>query len=214
VPTYSDGAAFAHSANFLKWIAPFVGKPVWGLEIGSHEGRSALWMMDNILTHPQSGLTCVDTWEGEEVQKAEGMDFALKERNFLDNTRAYRESGRLIVRKGDSARIVRILAKRYNFAYVDGSHVAPDVLIDAINVWNVLSPGGVMIFDDYLWARGGTVSKRNDEPLRGPRTHVNDEPCFSETHKPKLAIDAFLSVFRERIEVLDKGYQVAVRKVV
>ena len=194
MPTYSDGAPFAHSSNFLKWLAPFIGSPVWGLEIGSWEGRSALWLIENVLTHPQSRLTCVDTWQGEAMQKVEGMDFALKELNFLDNTRPYRESGRLIVRKGESAKIVRILVKRYSFAYIDGSHEAPDVLIDAVNVWNVLVPGGVMIFDDYEW--------HPEQNRRG------------ETHEPKVAIDAFLCVFRERIEILDKGYQVAVRKVV
>ena len=30
------------------------------VEIGSYEGRSALWMLENLLQHPQSRLHCVD----------------------------------------------------------------------------------------------------------------------------------------------------------
>ena len=34
--------------------------------------------------------------------------------------------------------------------YIDGSHLAKDVLSDAILSWKLLKPSGVMIFDDYL----------------------------------------------------------------
>jgi predicted O-methyltransferase YrrM len=32
------------------------------LEVGSYEGRSAVWLLSNILTHPTSRLYCVDTF--------------------------------------------------------------------------------------------------------------------------------------------------------
>ncbi len=190
MPTYSDGLPFAHGEHFKKWLAPFIGTTAWGLEVGSWEGRSALWLMENILTHPLSTLVCVDTWEGEAVQKAEKMDFALKERNFLANTSQYRAEYRLIVKKGDSAKILRTLpVERYSFAYIDGSHQAPDVLTDAVNAWALLKRDAVLIFDDYDWPSG-----------------------LGEVHEPKPAIDAFISIFRERIEILDRGYQLALRK--
>lgn len=34
------------------------------LEIGSYEGRSAVWLMENILTQENCTLTCIDTFEG------------------------------------------------------------------------------------------------------------------------------------------------------
>lgn len=38
---------------------------VQALEIGRYEGRSAHWLMSNILVHPGSTLlTCVDPWDG------------------------------------------------------------------------------------------------------------------------------------------------------
>ena len=96
----------------------------------------------------------------------------------------------LVVVKGDSARMVRQFGMHYySFAYVDGSHQAPDLLIDLVNVFLVLKRGGVCIVDDYLW-----------------------HPGLGVLHEPRLAIDAFLIVFDELIEVLDIGYQVAIRK--
>lgn len=35
--------------------------------------------------------------------------------------------------------------------YVDGSHYADDVLVDAIKGFEHLKIGGLMIFDDYFW---------------------------------------------------------------
>lgn len=39
----------------------------------------------------------------------------------------------------------------FDFYYVDGSHVAPDVMADAVLGWRLLKPGGIMVFDDYEW---------------------------------------------------------------
>ena len=35
--------------------------------------------------------------------------------------------------------------------YVDGSHRADDVMIDAIQGFAALKPGGILIFDDYTF---------------------------------------------------------------
>ena len=75
----------------------------------------------------------------------------------------------------------------FDFIYIDGSHIARDVLTDACVAWPMLNIGGVMCFDDYEWG----------EPI-------------PETHKPKLAIDAFINIFQEDLEVIHKGYQLIV----
>ena len=49
------------------------------LEVGTHEGRSALWTLDNVLTGRGSSITCVDKWEGLWMQKcAEERRFDLE----------------------------------------------------------------------------------------------------------------------------------------
>ena len=76
-----------------------------------------------------------------------------------------------------------------DIVYVDGSHRACDVLMDGVLAWRLLKPGGVMIFDDYLW-----------------------EPDFLPSRRPQMAIDLFLEMFVDQYTLLGKHYQVAIRK--
>ena len=43
-------------------LASFKGERVRALEIGSFEGRSTLWFVENVLTHEESTIVCVDTY--------------------------------------------------------------------------------------------------------------------------------------------------------
>jgi predicted O-methyltransferase YrrM len=95
---------------------------------------------------------------------------------------------------GYSKDVLRTLpANSYDFVYIDGSHVAMDVLTDAVLVWDLMKPGGTIIFDDYEWPGIPAGSL-------GP------------AHLPKTAVDAFLDVYEPYIDILHKGYQVIVRK--
>ena len=96
---------------------------------------------------------------------------------------------RVRIHVGRSADILRRLPAGYDFAYIDGSHAAADVLSDAVMVWPLLNPGDLMLFDDYEW------------PLR-------DLPI----ERPKMAIDAFMARFEGRYEIVHRGFQVALRK--
>ncbi len=78
----------------------------------------------------------------------------------------------------------------YDLVYIDGSHFAKDVMVDAVLAFEMLVDGGHIIFDDYEW------SKRLGAPFI-----------------PKTAIDAFLSVYEGRIRVLHKDWQVIVEKI-
>src|SRR5262245_48354584 len=46
--------------SFEKHLAHLRGIPCRALEIGTHEGRSATWMLENILTHPEARIDCID----------------------------------------------------------------------------------------------------------------------------------------------------------
>ena len=41
-------------------LASLKEQPGKALEVGSYQGMSSCWLLDNILTHPQSSLTCID----------------------------------------------------------------------------------------------------------------------------------------------------------
>ena len=62
----ADGFS-SHIPNWERWLRPLAGQPTQVLEIGSYEGRSAVWLLQEILTHPESRLTCVDIWDQEAV---------------------------------------------------------------------------------------------------------------------------------------------------
>ena len=78
---------------------------------------------------------------------------------------------------------------QFDFIYIDASHTAPDVLMDACVAWPLLKDEGVMVFDDYLWGEQRDV-----------------------LHRPKLAVDAFVNIFAEQLKPVHMGYQYIVRK--
>lgn len=100
------------------------------------------------------------------------------------------EAGKVILMKGSSEVELRKLPlASFDIIYVDASHLGKDVFVDAALSWGVLKKGGVLIFDDYGW----TIEPRLED-------------------RPKLAIDAFLTLFNKEIQRLEIGYQVIVAK--
>lgn len=162
------------------------------LEIGSFEGRSAVWIMENMM---QDGdiLYCVDTWAGGEEHGAEDMDAVWS--RFCRNTTLARKKHRdrhcENVRNTSYEALVSFARTKhsFDFLYIDGSHIAKDVLTDACMAWPLLNKGGIMVFDDYLWG--------------DPRDTL---------HRPKIAIDAFTNIFAEEMQHVHSGYQLIVRK--
>jgi len=177
---------------------PNEGKPRRFLEIGSFEGKSATWIIENMM-QPGDTLLCVDTWKGG-FEHAD-INMAEVERRFDHNIAvALNKSGmdpRCIRKiKEDSVyalayqmRWLPSPSHRFEFIYIDGSHQAPDVLTDAVMAWQLLAMGGIMIFDDYLWG--------------DPRLPLQ---------RPKFSIDAFMNIFGGEINVMHLGLQVVIKK--
>jgi tetratricopeptide (TPR) repeat protein/predicted O-methyltransferase YrrM len=138
------GYRFTHdwfTYNIPIWMSvlkPLAHYPqVRSLEVGSFEGMSACWLLDHILTHPTSSLTCVDHYF-QEI-----FEFNVAQTGARD---------RLIQLAGDSHAVLATLEPAaYDFIYVDGCHLAPHVQQDAALSWRLLKAGGIMIFDDYEW---------------------------------------------------------------
>lgn len=167
------------------------------LEIGSFEGRSMVWIAENMAAEG-SQIHCIDTWEGGEEHSEE--DMAAVEERFTENARrvnGYYGASRLVSKhKGTSVQhLAHWLVENpenhptFDFIYIDGSHIAKDVMTDACMAWPLLKKGGIMVFDDYMWGN--------------PRDIL---------HRPKPAIDAFINLFAEEADVVHLGYQAVVRK--
>ncbi len=163
-----------------KDLAGFKGREnLQMLEIGSFEGRSAIWFLSHVLTQPSSTITCIDPfWH------------RIIEIRFDHNIKVSGCSRRVNKLKGLSQQVLPLFReKSFDLVYIDGSHRAEDVRVDALLSWSILKPGGVAIFDDYLW-----------------------ELELPTEDRPQIAIDEFLNEFRSELEILHSGYQLIVRK--
>lgn len=158
------------------------------LEIGSYEGRSACWLLQNGLSD-EGELVCV-----EPFKDAKGFqDLDLLER-FEDNTFEAKKKGQYLkLYQTYSYNAIIGIVEEYgdllDFVYIDGHHASYSVLTDACMVWPMVRKGGVVLFDDYEW-----------------RVEPKEIDC------PKIGIDAFLKCFEGQYELLFKNYQVAVVK--
>ena len=159
-------------ASHLKHIS---GQPnIVGIEIGVLHGDCSVYCAEQIANGEGSIHYAVDIHE---------TDY------FKNNTSPYKN---IIFKKGFSYDVLRHFPND-NFAdyiLIDGSHLAIDVLADAVLSWKLLKDGGILIFDDYGWG-----------------IHTTDEK-----QKPKLGIDAFLSAYTGHYEMIEMGWQVFIKK--
>jgi tetratricopeptide (TPR) repeat protein len=177
---------FSHNIpNWQEYLRRFVNLPELNvLEIGSWEGRSTCWLLDNILTHESARITCVDTWQGGVEHQNMKRNVLLSEACFDVNTFLTGHPEKVIKKVGLSCDVMRLLPiNSYDVIYVDGSHEAEDVLVDAILAWGLIKIGGLVIFDDY--GLGGGV---------------------------KDAVDVFLKFFGNKLKLIHISFQVYVEK--
>jgi predicted O-methyltransferase YrrM len=151
-------------------------KPTKILEIGCFEGRSTVWMIQNLLEPDGGQLFCVDAWGGTPPTEPifdKNIQIALSNAPQVS----------LHKLKGNSTLILpELIASHrdsFDVIYVDGSHDAADVLCDLTFAFLLCRSGGLMICDDYLWKFG-------------------DNPCST----PKLAIDSFVNCYAQKLKLI------------
>ena len=161
-------------------LARYKGKDnITFLEIGSYEGRSANWFLDEILTGKNCGLICIDNFSGIRLEEEIGALKPAKQR-FLENMKKH--EGRYKLLEGNSQDILRNSEYdgRIAVVYVDGSHRADDTMLDLINSYYLLKQGGLFLIDDYLW----------------------NHQKYPANEVPKTAIDAFSLIFKDKVETM------------
>lgn len=189
--TFNTDWAANHFFSWAVLLKDLRCKPARILEIGSWEGRSALFFLNYL---PQSRIVCIDPFEGSAEHHIDPY-FAELARNseaqFDRNLAAF--GGRVEKMKGSSTEVLPSLGvagSRFDLAYIDGSHRAADVYRDAVLTWPLMAGGGIVVFDDYEWSILDT-----------------DEEA------PKPGIDAFLAAHQGQYRELVRDYQIAIRKV-
>ena len=165
------------------------------LEIGSHEGRSASWILQNMLGD-QGTLTCIDPFANHHINPFRDTTYTADEevlqRFYANVAEAKKPQQTLNVLRGLSYyALADLIAQRksFDFIYVDGNHQADATLTDACMCFGLLKPGGFMLFDDYLW------------------DHLPDV-----LDQGKMSIDAFVNMFLPSINISAIGYQLLIQK--
>jgi SAM-dependent methyltransferase len=130
-----------HEEHWSRHFGHLSGRPgLQAVEIGSFEGRSACWIVQNLLTGENSRLICVDPF----------ADYLGQEANFDHNVLTAGCGERIVKLRGRSHQLLpHLAAESFDFIYVDGSHQMLDVLQDAAMCWRLVRSGGLLVFDDY-----------------------------------------------------------------
>jgi predicted O-methyltransferase YrrM len=164
------------------------------LEIGSYEGRSTLWLLQNF---ENAKVTCIDTWKGSDEVLHEYIknDISTEDilfKRFCKNTSEY--MNRVQIVRNTSCKALKQIAledARFQLIYVDGDHHRLNCLEDLVLSIRLLEVGGVILVDDYLW---GSTKEEDPNCVRG-------------------AVHIFERIYAEYIELRILNYQAAYVKI-
>jgi len=150
------------------------------LEIGSFEGSSAVYFSDNLLDHPDAELTCVDPFISDDPTTPFSLGGNDTMHLFINNISKSKNFQKIRFHKMFSCEFYKKNTKKFNFIYVDGSHLVEDIKNDFIECLKILEPGGYLGFDDYKWGDGSI----------------------------KKCIDELYEANKDRLQILGHGYQI------
>ena len=191
---YFDGGFFNTNnikESFDKFLLKNLNSKLIIIEIGSYQGQSTCYFLNNFMKNSKSKLYSLDTFEGSIDIKASKTLFDI----FKHNIKITKKDNQVIIKKKKSFYGLSELIKdniKADIIYIDGSHLACDVLSDLVLSWQCCKVGGIIICDDYLW-------------------FYDKEKSFQQ---PKIAIDGFINVYFDKISIIRgwTNYQIAFKK--
>jgi hypothetical protein len=163
-----------HRLKFWLRVFPrFRGNTAEILEVGSFEGRSALFFLNYF---PGSHITCVDFFHPKY-----GDRFDANLVGFEDRLTKIKGVGSIAMNG------MLLNGRRFDFIYIDGGKRRDTALVHCILAWNLLKVGGLLIWDDYLWGRDKPPEERSR-----PAVDLFLEAfggCFQQLHnRPQMVV--------------------------
>ena len=194
------------------------------LEIGSFEGRSTVWIIENMM-NPGDWIDCVDTWGGGEEHKEAGEDMTSVETRFKYNVNLAL-GGAVVEERGEykfpypahtryasPAPTEGQRKKLYRYKCTSTQYLGSKLAgcVDNENLFDFIYIDGSHTAPDVL------ADACMAWPLLKPTgLMVFDDYMWGNPrdalHRPKIAIDAFTNIFGETAEIIHVGYQLVVRK--
>ena len=175
---------FNNNYNKIKF-----GKKISILDIGSYAGISLIQLVKLI---PNSYGTGIDMWSNyNENSLLNVIDNYNVKQSFYKNIKNAGLQDKIHGIQIDStSALIQFIKdnKKFDFIYVDGSHLLLDCYSDLILSWEILETGGILAIDDYLY---------NKEQL---------------LKSPFEAVNHFLKIFNGKYKLLNSGYRVFLEK--
>jgi len=184
---------FSHNIDSWSKLVPFIkANEPRVLEIGSWEGRSAVYLLDT-LCKDGGEIVCIDHFDLFKTDAGQQRFQKLKY-NLASTGKQFRIIGQFSV-----PALISVLEEEsmrdnagFDWIYVDGSHESDDTLLDGELAWRLARKGCIFIFDDYHWEAQPEESR----------------------HHPKRGIEAFLALHAGEYDRLtgEGDYQVVLCK--
>lgn len=128
------------------------------VDVGAFEGRSLVWMAENLIGNDGS-LHVIDP-----------VKESYKD-NLLHNLNVLTNNEKVELHTGDSVTELPRLYKKhgeyFHFIYIDAGKTAADNCLNALIAERMLHKNGLLVIDDYLW--GGTTI----DPRLSPRLGID-----------------------------------------
>jgi predicted O-methyltransferase YrrM len=155
------------------------------LEIGTYTGISLINIVSRI---PNSLGTGVDMWcNYNENDLLNNIDNLKVKDSFYKNIKNAGLEDKINAIQSDSTHaLINFIKsdKKFDFIYVDGSHLLLDCYSDMVLAWEILETGGILAIDDYLYKKDSIL----------------DSPFESVEH--------FLKRYKNRYNLLNKSYRI------
>ena len=186
----------AHLENAIKNEFPSKSN-IELLELGTFEGLSTVWFVERIpqiLKNCLINITSVDDF-GKGIKPLNGINMTNVHQNALKNiemANTINSPNIISFVLSSTNNFFRSNSNEFDIVYIDGDHSSRQTIFDAMNAFEVLKSGGIIIFDDYL---GGDGDYANLDV------------------SPKFAIDTFVLLYSKQIKIIFQGYQLIVKKI-
>jgi len=131
-------------------------RPINMLQIGVFEGMDLVWCMQHIAGHPDSRVFAIDPWAATNKLDHVYMEgvYQRAQRNLspwisrICLMRGYSDSVMELMKHGAQHNKTIIYPDGWDLIVVDGDHTADAVYTDARLAFDLIKPGGWVIFDD------------------------------------------------------------------
>jgi hypothetical protein len=161
---YTQEFSSVAKQNFEKFFPLFNNKVINILQIGVSIGDASEWLIKNSNNLTKGSILYdVDPWDSIK-KKYNGYNMSTVEKIYDSRIQS---SGNLEVRKikSDSYNFLINNSIKFDFIYIDGSHLSQDVLLDFFMSEVFLKNQGILAFDDYLYGRELPMSDRPKESI-------------------------------------------------